>query len=587
MLILWRLARRGFRYKKLLAVAWISLLGASALQLTIPWLFGEAVTHFVGEAEIGILLPLAIAILVLSALNGMFSYGQTYMSENVAARVSFDLRNDLLNKLQGLSFAFYDDHRTGDLMSNLTYDVDSTRHFISFGLVRSFQLLLLMLGVTPLLLIVNWQLGLISFAVIPIILFTTLKISRRLRLVWLSVRRRMGEMTTVLQEALVGMRVVKAFGAEEYEKERFHAYAYEVSEETYAADRLRIANSSFLTFMYTITTGAILWFGGRLVIDAQLNPGELTKFLMYLGLLIMPVRMLGMAVNTFTRAMSSGEKIFELLDYQSPVENSMGAVAIRDTKGIVKFDNVSFSYNEFAPALTEIDFEAAEGQKIALLGAPGSGKTTLVNMLPRFYDPTEGAVTLDGKDLRTITLDSLRRNVGIVFQDVFLFHTTIRENIAYGSPGVTFEQIENAAKMACLHDFIISQPEGYETIVGERGVTLSGGQRQRLSIARTLLLNPKILVLDDSTSSVDVESEHLIKTALKTVMENRTTFIIAHRVSSVQEANLILVMDEGHIVERGTHDELIANDGFYRKIYELQLVPSEEVFLEASIDHEV
>tara|TARA_B100001123_G_C15226587_1_gene993386 strand:+ start:170 stop:1363 length:1194 start_codon:yes stop_codon:yes gene_type:complete len=397
----------------------------------------------------------------------------------------------------------------------------------------------------------------------------------------------MGEMTTVLQEALVGMRVVKAFGAEEYEKERFHAYAYEVSEETYAADRLRIANSSFLTFMYTITTGAILWFGGRLVIDAQLNPGELTKFLMYLGLLIMPVRMLGMAVNTFTRAMSSGEKIFELLDYQSPVENSMGAVAIRDTKGIVKFDNVSFSYNEFAPALTGIDFEAAEGQKIALLGAPGSGKTTLVNMLPRFYDPTEGAVTLDGKDLRTITLDSLRRNVGIVFQDVFLFHTTIRENIAYGSSGVTFEQIENAAKMACLHDFIISQPEGYETIVGERGVTLSGGQRQRLSIARTLLLNPKILVLDDSTSSVDVESEHLIKTALKTVMENRTTFIIAHRVSSVQEANLILVMDEGHIVERGTHDELIANDGFYRKIYELQLIPSEEVFLEASIDHEV
>ena len=586
MLILWRLARRGLRYKKLLVVAWISLLGAIVLQLTIPWLFGEAVTHLVGDGDVEALIPMAIGILVLSALNGMFSYGQTYMAENVSARVSFDLRNDLLDKLQGLSFAFYDSHRTGELMSNLTYDVDSTRQFISFGLVRSLQLLLLMLGVTPLLLLVNWQLGLLSFAVIPIILFTTIKISRRLRLVWLSVRQRMSEMTIVLQEALVGMRLVKAFGAEEYEKQRFKAHAYEVSEETYAADRLRIANSSFLTFMYTIATGAILWFGGRQVIDAQLDPGELTKFLMYLGLLIMPVRMLGMAVNTFSRAISSGEKIFELIDYQSPVENDKSANIIENPKGIVKFSNVSFSYNKFAPALIDIDFEVAVGQKIALLGAPGSGKTTLVNMLPRFYDPTEGTVTLDGRDLRDITLDSLRRNVGIVFQDVFLFHTTIRENIAYGNSGVTMEKIENAAKMACLHDFIISQPAGYETIVGERGVTLSGGQRQRLSIARTLLLNPKILVLDDSTSSVDVESEHLIKMALKTVMEDRTTFIIAHRVSSVQDADLILVMDEGRIIERGTHNELIATDGFYRKIYELQLVPNDEMFLEASIEHE-
>ena len=393
----------------------------------------------------------------------------------------------------------------------------------------------------------------------------------------------MGVLTTVLQENLVGMRVVKSLGAEEAQKQLFHGHSFQVSEETFAANRLRVANTAFLTFMYIGATGLVVLFGGRWVLGGSLTPGELATFLLFLGLLVMPVRMLGWAVNVFTRAMSSGERIFQILDSPSPVADKEGARKMDHAEGEVVFDNVSFSYNAITPTLTNVSFRIEPGQKVAVLGAAGSGKTTICNLIPRFYDPTDGAVTIDGVNVKDLTLNSLRHNVGIVFQDVFLFQTTIRENISYGANGVTAEQVEVAAKAARLHDFIMSLPEGYDTQVGERGVTLSGGQRQRLAIARTLLINPPVLILDDSTSSVDVETERSIQKALQQVMENRTTFIIAHRVSSVKEADLILVLKDGEIAAQGTHDELIARDGFYKQIYELQLLPGEEVFLESAV----
>ena len=583
MRILLRLARHGFRYKRYLFLAWISILGANALALAVPWLIGDAVDQVLTDGNRRGLILLGVSLVLISVVRGAFSYGQTYFAENVSSRVTYSLKNALLKRMQGLSFAFHDKRNTGDLMSVVTYDVESTRMFINFGMVRSLQLGILILGIAPLLLILHWQLALISLAGVPITLYTTITISRRMRRIWRSVQRRMGVLTTVLQENLVGMRVVKSLGAEEAQKKLFHGHSFQVSEETFAANRLRVANTAFLTFMYIGATGLVVLFGGRWVLDGSLTAGELATFLLFLGLLVMPVRMLGWAVNVFTRAVSSGERIFQILDSPSPVTDKRNAREMDHAEGRVVFDNVSFSYNAITPALANVSFRIEPGQRVAVLGAAGSGKTTICNLIPRFYDATEGSVTIDGVNVRDVTLNSLRHNVGIVFQDVFLFQTTIRENISYGVNGVTAEEVEEAAKAANLHDFIMTLPEGYDTQVGERGVTLSGGQRQRLAIARTLLINPPVLILDDSTSSVDVETEQQIQKALHQVMENRTTFIIAHRVSSVKEADLILVLKGGEIAAQGTHEELIARDGFYKDIYELQLLPGEEVFLESAV----
>ncbi len=559
------------------------MLGANALALAVPWLIGDAVDQVLVDGNRRGLILLGVSLLLISIVRGLFSYGQTYFAENVSSRVTYTLKNALLERMQGLSFAFHDKRSTGDLMSVVTYDVESTRMFINFGMVRSLQLTILIGGITPLLLIIHWPLALISLAGVPVTVYTTIKIGSRMRIIWRSVQRKMGVLTTVLQENLVGMRVVKALGAEEAQKKLFHGHSFQVSEETFAANRLRVANTAFLTFMYICATGLVILFGGRWVLGGSLTAGELSTILLFLGLLVMPVRMLGMAVNTFSRAMSSGERIFQILDSPSPVEDKSGAREMDHAEGQVVFDNVSFSYNALTPALANVSFQIEPGQKVAVLGAAGSGKTTICNLIPRFYDATDGSVTIDGVNVKDVTLTSLRHNIGMVFQDVFLFQTTIRENISYGANGVTAEEVEEAAKAAQLHDFIISMPEGYDTQVGERGVTLSGGQRQRLAIARTLLVNPPVLILDDSTSSVDVETEHLISKALHQVMENRTTFIIAHRVSSVKGADLILVLKDGEIAAQGTHKELIARDGFYKQIYELQLLPGEEVFLESAV----
>ncbi|MBM3926247.1 MAG: ABC transporter ATP-binding protein [SAR202 cluster bacterium] len=583
MRVLLRLARYGLDHKQYLFWAWVSLLGANALALAIPWLIGGAVDHALTERDKTELVWLALLILGLSALRGLFSYGQTFFSEALSAKVSYVLRNTLLKKLQGMSFAFHDQHKTGDMMSIVTYDVESTRQFISFGLVRFVQLVILIAGITPLLIITHWQLGLISLACVPPTVYTSAAAGRKMRKIWNRVQVETGEMSTALQENLTGMRVVKSFGAEESQKSKFHGHSANVAEDTYAANKLRVTNSSFLTFVYLIATGLVVLLGGRWVIDGSLTAGEWTQFMLYLGLLVMPVRMLGMAVNTFSRALSSGERVFELLDSQSPVDDEDVSKEMAGVKGEVRFDGVSFGYNPAQSALKNISFTAKPGEKVAILGAAGSGKTTIVNLIPRFYDPTTGRITIDGMDIRGVTLESLRRNVGMVFQDVFLFHASVKENIAYGASNATLEKIIEASKAAQLHQFIESLPQGYETLVGERGVTLSGGQRQRLAIARTLLLDPPVLILDDSTSSVDVETEGMIRKALEEVMKRRTTFIIAHRVSSVRLADQILVLKDGEIVERGAHNDLISREGFYKQIYELQILPSEQVLLEASI----
>jgi len=580
MRILLRLAAFGLIYKRYLILALVSLVGANILALTIPLVIGTAVDYILREEQKDTLIWMALLVVGLAILRGIFSYGQQFFAEALSHRAAYNLRNQLLEKLQGLSFSFYDKRKIGDLMSLVTYDVESTRMFISFGLTRFFQLSIIIVGVIPLLLITNWELGLVAIVAIPFTLYSSAKIGTKLRVIWNSVQLKMAELTAVLQENLTGIRVVKSFGAEEFQKVIFHKHSLAVSEETFKAHKLRLQNSTYLTFIYISVTGVILLLGGRLVINGELSEGELTQFLLYLGLMIMPVRMLGMAVNTFSRAMSSGQRIFDVMESMSPVIEKRGANKLYKAKGVIDFEGVAFGYQGGSPALKGIDFHVEAGQKVAILGAAGSGKTTIVNLIPRFYDPTNGCVRIDGMDLKDLTLASIRENVGMVFQDTFLFQTTLLNNIAYGSTDSSRDQIIDAAKSAQLDEFIKDLPNGYETAVGERGVTLSGGQQQRLSIARTILRNPPIIILDDSTSSVDVATESLIRKALKAVMELRTTFIIAHRVTSVKEADIILVLSEGKIVEQGTHEELIGREGFYKKIYDLQILPNEQMLLD-------
>ena len=348
----------------------------------------------------------------------------------------------------------------------------------------------------------------------------------------------------------------------------------DLAESHLQANRKQVLNSSFIQLVFGVATAGILWFGGMEIVNGRLTPGELTQFIFYLGLIQGPVRMSGMILNNFSRAVSAGQRIFEVLDAPSPVEDREGAVPVDRVQGHVRFEDVSFAYAR-EPVLDHVSLEAEPGQVVALLGMPGSGKTTIVHLLPRFYDVSDGRITIDGMDVRDFTLESLRRNIGIVMQDVFLFSATIADNIAYGRPGTTREEIERAAQIAQLHDHIVSLPDGYETWIGERGITLSGGQRQRMAIARTVLLDPPVLVLDDSTSSVDASTEHLLRQALDEVMRGRTTFVIAHRLSTVRSADAILVLEDGRIAEQGRHDQLIASDGLYRKLYELQLLPAE------------
>ena len=590
--ILLRLAGFALRHRRQLGLAYVSLIGSTLLSLAIPRFLGIAIDSALEGGRTRDLAMWAALILAVALVRGGFGYAQSYFSEYVSQSVSFDLRHAFLSRLQSLSFAFHDREKTGDLMSRATADVESIRWFVSFGLIYSVHVMVLLVAVAGLLLTTNWQLGLLGLSAVPVATAIAISVSRRFRRMWMGVQAETGRMTTVLQENLSGMRVVKTFGAEEHEKEKFRESAVVVAEQTFAVNRLHAANSSLLNLLFTLVTAGVVWYGGWLIINdrAAMTAGELTQFILYLGLLVMPTRMSGWIVNNFARAIAAGERIFRVLDARSPVEERPGAVELGRTRGAVSFDSVDFSYGPAhngatspPEVLRSVSLEVSAGQKIAILGPPGGGKSSLVSLVPRFYDVTGGRVAVDGVDVREVTLESLRRNVGIVFQDVFLFMASIRDNIAYGSESASLEQVMAAGRAAQIHDFVMGLPQQYDTHVGERGVTLSGGQKQRVAIARTLLLDPPVLILDDSTSSVDAETEASIQGALDEVMQGRTTFIIAHRVSSLRRADQILVMDDGRVTERGTHQELIAMErGTYREIYRLQLDAESDALADAA-----
>jgi ABC-type multidrug transport system fused ATPase/permease subunit len=558
----------------MLLVGFICITVSTVGGLVIPRVLGNGIDNMISSGSRSTLITLAIIIMATTVLRSAARFGDTYITQLVSQQASYDIRNSLYHHLHELSFTYYDKTQTGQIMSRATVDIEAARMFLSGGLLNLIQIVLVVVGVGYLLISLDWRLALITLAFMPLILWQTLYVTNRLQPVWLKVQQLMGSLSTTLQESLFGIKVVKAFSLEEKENQKFNLDAKKLYDQQMAAARLQAIYTPVMTLLTGVPTVLVLWYGGRQVIAGNLTIGGVTQFILYLGTLAGFISRLGTLASMISRTISAGNRIFEILDTEPLVKEKPNAVKLGRAKGAVSFRNVSFSYNAKVPVLKNISFEAQPGNLVALLGGSGSGKTTLVNLISRFYDPQTGSVTLDNLDVRDLTLASLRKNVGIAQQDVFLYSATIRDNIAYGVPHATTEQIESAAKAAQIHDFIQALPHGYNTWVGERGVTLSGGEKQRVVIARSLLVNPSVLILDDSTSSVDAQTEHLILLALEKLIQGRTTFVITHRLSIIKNADLILMLKDGEIAEQGKHEELMVKNGLYQEMLMGQLPPA-------------
>lgn len=572
---IWRVSKYGFQYPWLFGGAYAMNVASTLSALAVPPLIGNAIDRALGSGIHMEVLLAGLAILGAGLLRGVFAYVQIYLTGWMTGLVERDLQVGLLGKLQHLSFGFHDRHRTGDLMSRATADVNMVGEFMNRGLIQTTRTALWFGVIAVIMLATNWKLALIAMAFMPLSAWLLGSLSIKAGEAFTKAQAETGKMTAVLQESIIGMRLAKAFGAAEHERKGFRASSAEVTRAQYRAYKIQLSRTTLSTHLFVAAVGALLWFGAREVVFGRLTEGELAMFLLYMALLRQPVQTTGSIVAVFAATRAAGRRIFEILDARSPVPERRDARRVAATQGRVAFERVSFSYDSETETLHDVDFEAQPGQTVALLGAPGSGKTSIVHLVPRFYDATSGRVTVDGVDVRDLRLTDLRRNIGIVLQDVFIFGASFTDNISYGTEGATDEEIREAARIAQLHNFIDGLPDKYETWVGERGVKLSGGQRQRLAIGRTVLLDPAILILDDSTSSVDVETEHELQQALAEVIKGRTTFVIAHRLSTVRNADLILVMDRGRVAERGTHAELLNSGGLYRRIHDLQLVPQD------------
>ena len=514
-----------------------------------------------------------IAIVIFAVLRGFFAFLQTYWGERNSQSIAFDMRNDLYAKIQRLSFSYHDRTQTGQLMIRATDDVEKVRMFIGQGLLQLVGSLVLLSGTLILLFSTNVKLAVVTLWILPVALTLFMIFGKVTQPLFTSVQQKLSRLNTILQENLAGIKVIKAFTREKSEQVKFNHSADDLMKQQITIARLFTLLFPLTFLIANLGQATTLYAGGQQIIRGTLTLGEWQEFSLYLMYLFFPVAMFGMIITQYGQAMASAARIFEILDVKSDVSDQPNAAPLPLVQGNVQFENVTFRYfGSGEPVLKNVTFEARRGEMIALLGATGSGKTTIINLLPRFYDPSEGDIAIDGHDLRQVTLDSLRSQIGIVLQETTLFSGTIRENIAFGRPNAPLDEIIAAAKAAAAHDFIMEFPAGYETPVGERGQTLSGGQKQRIAIARALLLDPRILILDDSTSSVDFTTEVQIRAALDRLMKGRTSFVIAQRISTVMNADQILVLDKGQIVARGKHAELMEGSEIYAEIYTSQLV---------------
>ena len=557
-------------YRASLAVSSGLAIASQVAVILVPILAGFVINELDGEDPDTTVLMLWIgAIVALGLLRGALMFGRRILSGRQALAVEYDMRDELYAHFLRLSFGFYDRSQTGQLMSRATIDLQSVRFFLGYGLIFFAQHVVTIVVVSAVLFVYNWRLALVALLITPAIVLIAQRYSRVSHPVLRDVQAKLADVSTVAEESIVGVHVVKSFAQEERRGEQFARAADSVFDRTLAANRQRALYVPLLSFLPVVAQAAVLLVAGRMVVDGTLTRGDFFTFFLLLAMLVMPLRMLGMWVGQAQRATAAGERIFEVLDEPEEISDGDGAEPLPPGPGNIRFERVDFGYEPGRLVLEDVDLEIAAGRTLALIGRTGSGKTTLAALVPRFYEVTEGRVLVDGMDVRDVQRRSLRREIGVIYQDPFLFSASVRDNIAFGLPDAPHEAVEAAARAAQAHDFIVDDlPHGYETVIGERGITLSGGQRQRIAIARALLIDPRILVLDDATASVDATTEARIREGLREVMRGRTTIIIAHRLSTIALADEIAVLENGRIVARGTQTELLAENALFREIHE-------------------
>jgi ABC-type multidrug transport system fused ATPase/permease subunit len=562
-------------YKWSLAVSILLAVLSQAGQFASAFLTGAGLGKAVHGHDKSALKLIVLAVVLVGLSRALFMVGRRLISGKQALGVEFDMRSALYAHLLRLSFGFYDRHQTGQLMSRATVDLQTVRFFLGYGLIFFFQNILTLVGAIVVMFVVNWKLTLVALWIAPLLIGLAYRYSRVSHPLLRDVQQKMADVATVAEENIVGVHVVKSFAQEHAEQAKFERSSEAVFKQSVAANRQRALYVPLLSFLPLLAQGAVLLVGGRMVIAGTLSYQSFFSFNILVLMLVMPLRMLGMWIGQAQRATASGERIFEVMDEPEEVSNRPRATELPPGPGGVEYRGVRFEYAAGRPVLKGIDLELEPGSTTALIGHTGAGKTTLAALVGRFYDASAGVVLLDGIDVRDVTLRSLRRAIGVVSQDPFLFSATVRENIAFGIVDAADEDVERAAGLAQAREFIERLPDGYETMVGERGITLSGGQRQRIAIARALIVDPRVLILDDATASVDATTEAQIKQGLREVMRGRTTIIIAHRLSTIALADQIVVLDDGAIAARGTHDQLVAASAVYRDIYQHGLLEQE------------
>jgi ABC-type multidrug transport system fused ATPase/permease subunit len=556
--------RASFLVSSVLAIA--SQVAGIGIPLLIGWMINELERS--GDRDTRVIVAGVAGIVALGVLRAALMVGRRLISGRQALAVEYDIRDDLYSHFLRLSFGFYDRSQTGQLMSRATIDLQSVRFFLGYGLIFFAQHVLTVVVVTVVLFVLDWRLALVAVAITPVIVYTAARYSRVSHPVLRDVQQRIADVGTVAEESIVGVHVVKSFSQEERRGETFARAADSVFDQTLAANRQRALYVPLLTFLPLLAQAAVLLVAGRMVISGSMSTGAFATFNLLLAMLVMPLRMLGMWIGQAQRATAAGERIFEILDEPEAIADRPDAAPLPPGPGHVRFEDVIFGYDPERPVLEDVGLDIAPGRTVALIGRTGAGKTTLASLVPRFYDATAGRVVVDGYDVRDVQRRSLRREIGVIAQDPFLFSASVRDNIAFGMPDAPHEAVEAAARAAQAHEFVEELPQGYDTVIGERGITLSGGQRQRIAIARALLIDPRILVLDDATASVDATTEAKIRSGLRELMRDRTTIIIAHRLSTIALADEIVVLDEGRIAARGTQADLLEESPLFREIHE-------------------
>ncbi|MCE5286591.1 MAG: lipid A export permease/ATP-binding protein MsbA [Pelosinus sp.] len=557
-------------YMGKMAAAIVCIILAASGNLYVPWIIKDVIDKVLMTKDMTMLNVIAFGIIVIFFFRGIFSYGQTYLMSYVGQKVIIDIREEVYRHIQRLSLSYYEKRQTGTIMSYITNDVSAVQGALVDSVIELFTEGMTLLGSMGAMFYLDWKLSLLTFITMPLVAQAIKVFGKKLRRASTVMQERSADITSILQESISAVRVIKSFVREEYEIDRFKKENYSNFRAQMKTAQLMATLTPVIEFLAAIGVTAIIWYGGIEVINEELTAGSLIAFLVYAVNISNPIKRLSKVYGNIQRALAAAQRVFDVLDTKPEIQDMPGAVELPTIRGEVSFTNVNFGYKEDELALENITLIAEPGQMVAIVGPSGAGKTTIANLVPRFYDPTGGVISIDGVDIKTVTLDSLRRQIGIVPQETVLFNGTVFENILYGRLEATEEEVIAAAKAANAHEFITKTTEGYKTQIGERGSKLSGGQRQRIAIARAILKDPRVLILDEATSALDPESEKLVQQALDKLLVGRTSFVIAHRLSTIQRADLILVMEKGKIVESGTHKELLATGGLYSNLYHLQ-----------------